>query len=137
MPRGKKTPPEVVYDIIASWAVTDNYQETADNLELPRETVRDVVEAHKDKPEFAELRRKIRGEFSTSAGRIMKKAMSRLEREIDNEDKDIPVNQLVAIVDKLYDKKALADGKPTERTEIIGGDKLSKLAELAGYERKQ
>ena len=41
------------------------------------------------------------------------------------------------IIKLLFDKKALADGKPTERTEIIGGDKLSKLAELAGYERKQ
>lgn len=37
----------------------------------------------------------------------------------------------------LYDKRALADGHPTERTEIIGGDIINKLAELAGYERKQ
>lgn len=47
------------------------------------------------------------------------------------------IKALTTAIGTLYDKKALADGKPTGRTEIIGGDTIDKLAELAGYERKQ
>ena len=46
------------------------------------------------------------------------------------------VKSITTAIGTLYDKRALAEGKPTERTEVIGGDTLSKLAELAGYERK-
>ena len=44
---------------------------------------------------------------------------------------------IVNAIGVLTDKKLLIDGKPTERTEIVGSDKLNKLAELAGYERRQ
>lgn len=47
------------------------------------------------------------------------------------------IKAITTAIGTLFDKKALADGNPTERTEIIGGERLSKLAELAGYERKQ
>lgn len=137
MPRGKKTPPEVIYDIMASWAVTNNYKETARILDLPVTTVKKIVDENKKKTKFEKLCNEKANEFSKKAGQIIQKAMDRLEREIDNEDKDIPVNHLTTVIGTLYDKKALADGKPTERAEIIGGDKLNKLAELAGYERKQ
>ena len=48
------------------------------------------------------------------------------------------VKAITTAIGTLYDKKALADGRPTGRTEIdVGGDTVSKLAELAGYVRKQ
>lgn len=46
------------------------------------------------------------------------------------------VRAITTAIGTLFDKKALAEGKPTERTEIIGDSTLNKLAELAGYERK-
>lgn len=122
---------------MTSWAVTANVNETAKQLGYPESTVRKIVKANKDKPEFAKLCDEKRDNFSKKAECIINKALDRLEREIDNEDKEIPVNHLTNAIGVLTDKKLLVDGKPTERTEIVGGDKLNKLAELAGYERKQ
>lgn len=47
------------------------------------------------------------------------------------------IRAITTAIGTLYDKKALADGKPTDITEIVGGEKLDKLAELAGYERRE
>lgn len=173
MPRGKKTSPEVIYQIMASWAVTDNYKETARDLGIPFTTVKDIVSKNREKPEFVRLRNEKMSEFSQKALEIIQKGLTLLNKRFDRalaseEDLDILIDEIFAtdkeelsqdeknrLINKiralqlydikaittaigtLYDKKALADGKPTERTEFIGGDKLSKLAELAGYERKQ
>ncbi len=173
MPRGKKTPPEVVYKIMTSWVITNNYKETARDLDLPYMTVKSIVDKNKDKPEFVKLRNEKMSEFSSRASEIIQKGLTLLNKRLDRaiaseEDLDLLIDEIYAtdkeelsqdeknrLVSKirtlqvqnmkdittaigtLFDKKALADGKPTERTEIIGGDKLSKLAELAGYERKQ
>lgn len=173
MPRGKKTPPEVIYQIMTSWMVTNNYKETAQNLNLPVTTVKCIVDSNKEKPEFVKLRNEKVNEFSAKASEIIQKGLTLLNKRLDRaiaseEDLDILIDEIFAtdkeelsqdeknrLVNKiralqiqdiraittaigtLFDKKALADGKPTERTEIIGGDKLNKLAELAGYERKQ
>ncbi len=173
MPRGKKTPPEVVYQIMTSWVITNNYKETARDLDLPYMTVKSIVDKNKDKPEFVKLRNEKMSEFSSRASEIIQKGLTLLNKRLDRaiaseEDLDLLIDEIYAtdkeelsqdeknrLVSKirtlqvqnmkdittaigtLFDKKALADGKPTERTEIIGGDKLSKLAELAGYERKQ
>lgn len=173
MPRGKKTPPEVVYQIMTSWVITNNYKETARELDLPYMTVKSIVDKNKDKPEFVKLRNEKMSEFSSRASEIIQKGLTLLNKRLDRaiaseEDLDNLIDEIYAtdkeelsqdeknrLVNKirtlqvqnmkdittaigtLFDKKALADGKPTERTEIIGGDKLSKLAELAGYERKQ
>lgn len=173
MPRGKKTPPELVYQIMTSWVITNNYKETARELDLPYMTVKSIVDKNRDKPEFVKLRNEKMNEFSSRASEIIQKGLTLLNKRLDRaiaseEDLDILIDEIYAtdkeelsqdeknrLVNKirtlqvqnmkdittaigtLFDKKALADGKPTERTEIIGGDKLSKLAELAGYERKQ
>lgn len=137
MPRGKKTSPEVVYEIMTSWAVTKNYKETADALGLPVSTVKKIVDENANEEKFEKLCKEKEQEFSKRADNIIDKAFKRLERELDNEEKDIPVNHLTTVIGTMTDKKLLVEGKPTTRTEVIGGDKLSKLAELAGYERKQ
>lgn len=137
MPRGKNTPPEVIYQIMTSWATTDNVNETAKQLNIAESTVRKIVKANKDKPEFAKLCDEKRYSFSKKADTIIKKALNRLERDINDDEKDIPINHLTNAIGVLTDKKLLLEGKPTTRTEIVGDDKLNKLAELAGYERKQ
>lgn len=173
MSRGKKTPPEVIYQIMTSWTVTNNYKETARELDLPYMTVKSIVDKNKDKPEFVKLRNEKMSEFSTRASEIIQKGLTLLNRRLDRalaseEDLDLLIDEIYAtdkeelsqdeknrLVNKirtlqvqnmkdittaigtLYDKKALADGKPTERTEIVGGDKLSKLAELAGYAKRE
>lgn len=137
MSRGKKTAPETIYKIMASWAITRNYKETADNLGLPVSTVKKIVDEHITEEKFKKLCNEKEIAFTKKADGIINKALNRLERDIDNEDKDIPVNHLTTVIGTLTDKKLLLEGKPTARTEVVGGDKLDKLAELAGYERKQ
>ena len=118
MPRGQKTPPETVYKIMASWAVTGNYQETARQLKVPQSTVEKIVKENKNKPEFVEVCDKKRDEFSKKATQIINKALTRLENELDNYDKDIPINQLTTAIGTLFDKRALVDGEATERMSV-------------------
>lgn len=118
MPRGKKTSPEMVYKIMTSWVLTNNYKETARDLGLPYSTVKDTVLKNKDKDEFVKLRDEKRENFSQNADRIIDKAMKRLEREIDNDECDIPINHLTTVIGTLYDKKALSEGDATQRVKI-------------------
>lgn len=118
MPRGKKTSPEVIYRIMSSWAVTNNFKETSRELNLPVTTVKNIVDANKDKPEFVKLQNEKKEEFSKMADRLIQKAMERLEHRLDDTETDIPVNQLTTAIGTLYDKKALADGATTENVEI-------------------
>ena len=47
------------------------------------------------------------------------------------------VKAITTAVGTLFDKRALAEGKPTANVQFdVGDDKLKKLAELAGYVRK-
>lgn len=173
MSRGKKTPPEVVYQIMTSWMVTNNYKETARDLNLPYMTVKSIVDRNKDKPEFVKLREEKMSEFSKKASEIIQKGLTLIDRKFDRaivseEDLDLLIDEIFAtdkeeltqdeknrLVSKvralqlqdvraiinaigvLTDKKLLLEGKPTSRTEFVGDDKLNKLAELAGYVRKQ
>lgn len=173
MPRGKKTPPEVIYKVMTSWTVTNNFKETAKLLNMPVTTVKCIVDNNKDKPEFVKLRNEKMYEFSNRASEIIQKGLTLLNKRFDRaiaseEDLDLLIDEIFAsdkeelsqdekirLVNKikalqlqdikaittaigtLFDKKSLADGKPTERTEIIGGEKLGKLAELAGYAKRE
>jgi len=172
LPRGQKTPPEVVHQIMASWVVTNNFLQTSRDLGLPFSTVKKIVYDNKDKPEFIKLREKQMEEFSSKASEIIQKGLMLLNRRFDRaitseeelddlieevyfKDKDemtypekqsliakiksLQLQDIKAIttaIGTLYDKKALADGKPTEKVEIIGDDKLEILAELAGYAKR-
>ena len=118
MPRGKKTPPEVVYQIMSSWAVTGNCSETARELNIAASTVEKVVKDNKDNPEFVKVCDEKRKNFSEKASRIIDKALNRLERSIDDNENDIPINHLTTVIGTLYDKKALADGKATENVSV-------------------
>lgn len=118
MARGQRTPPEVVYQIMTSWAVTKSYKGTAEALGLAVSTVKKIVDEHKDDEEFVKLCNEKGQEFSEKASHIIMKAMDRLEREIDDEEKDIPVNQLTTAIGTLIDKKALVDGTATEHVSV-------------------
>lgn len=135
MPRGQKTPPEVKYQIMLSWAVTDNFAETARELNLPVKTVEKVVKDNRDKEEFKVLLKEKREEMAEYATRIMQKTLKRLEKNIDDEEKDIPVNHLTTVYGTLFDKRALMEGKSTVNVGLVGDADIDKLAELAGYKK--
>ena len=116
--RGQNTAPETIYKIMALWATNNNVNGTAKALNLPESTVRKIVMDNKDKEEFKKLCDEKREEFSKMAGRLIKKAAKRLEDELDDVSKVIPVNHLTTVIGTLYDKKALADGNSTDNLEV-------------------
>ena len=116
--RGKKTTPEDIYNIMTSWAVTGSYSETARELNMAQSTVEKIVKENKDKEEFVKVCDEKKSEFSEKASRIIDKALKRLEKEIDNKDRDIPINHLTTVIGTLYDKKALCDGNATGKISV-------------------
>lgn len=103
---------------MTSWAVTKNYKETADSLGMAVSTVKKIVDEHITDEKFEKLCTQKEREFSRRADTIIKKALDRLERSIDDEEKDIPINHLTTAIGTLYDKKALADGDATENVKV-------------------
>ncbi|MGN0163531.1 MAG: hypothetical protein ACI4EA_08150 [Candidatus Ornithomonoglobus sp.] len=133
MGRGKKTPPETIYSIMATQAVTGNARETARQLGLPPTTVRNIVNKCENDPEFVQLGAKKREEFSERAGRVIDKILDAIETKVDTCKDELPLNQLATTLGILSDKKALAEGKPTTTVSITDNADVDKLAELAGY----
>lgn len=115
MARGKQLDNETVYKIMASYFNTNNVSETARELDLPNTTVNDTVNRNIDKPEFVKLREEKKKKFSAKFEKIIDKALTRLEQEIDLQDK-IPVSQLSTVVGTLYDKNRLENNESTENT---------------------
>lgn len=118
MAKGKKTPIEDVYKVMVGYASNKNQEELARYLNMPPTTVRKIVNDNKDKPEFVELCREKEEEFADKATRIIDKALKRLEKELDNEIKDIPVNNLTTVIGTMYDKRALAKGENTSNQSL-------------------
>lgn len=115
--RGKKTSPDVIYEVMTSWAMTNSYSESARELDLPVKTVEKIVKENRDKPEFAKLCQEKKEEFSEKASRIIDKLLAKLERTVDA-DGEIPVNQLTTAIGTLYDKRALSRGESTNNTTV-------------------
>ena len=90
MARGKKTSPELVYAIMLSYFTTNNYEQTAKDLNLPKPTVYHTVQRNKDKEEFKQLETKKKEEFADTATKIIDKGLRLLDRRIttalDNEE---------------------------------------------------
>ena len=96
--RGKKTDTETIYKIMLSGFSTNNFMETARQLELPVKTVEQIFKQNKDKEEFTKLRQEKQEEFVKKADRIINKALDRLETELDKEETNIAVNQLSTVI---------------------------------------
>ena len=118
MARGKKTSLEDVYKVMVGYAGNKNVNDLAKSLGMPESTCRKIILDNQEKPEFVKLCEKKEEEFADKATRIIDKALMRLEKELDNEEKDIPINNLTTAIGTLYDKRALAKGESTENKAI-------------------
>ena len=112
MARGKKTSPEVIYKVMTSYAITHSYNQSANDLGMAYSTVKDIVQANWDKPEFVELRQQKTEEFTDKATEIIDKGLvllkRRMERAIEEEES---LDLLIEHIDDLdedemsYNKK--------------------------------
>ena len=134
--RGKKTAPEDIYRVMTSYAITNNYNETARNLGMAVATVKNIVDDNKNTEEFERLRIEKKDEFSEKASAIIDKILERINKEIDDADKDIPLNHLTTAMGTLYDKRALSNGEMTQNVGFATNLSLDKLAEISGFAKK-
>ena len=82
MARGKKTSPEVIYQVMVSWATTHNYSETARELGMAMTTVEKIVKVNKDKPEFVKLCDEKKKNFADKATDIIDKGLELIDRRL-------------------------------------------------------
>lgn len=115
MARGKKTDTEKVYQVMQLWFTYGNSAEVGKILNMPDGTVRDIVNRHKEEPEFIELRDKTRRKYSKDFEEILDLAITRLKTEIAVQDR-IPVSQLSTVIGTVYDKNRLENNESTENT---------------------
>lgn len=118
MAKGKKTSPEVIYQVMTSWAMTNNFSQTARDLNMAVTTVEKIVKDNKDKEEFVRLCNDKKDSFVEKADEIIDILLERIVREATNNEKEIPLNQLTTALGTVYDKRALAKGESTENTKI-------------------
>lgn len=118
MAKGKKTDNETIYKIMISMFSTNNFSETARQLDMPESTVEKIYKENKDKEEFVKLCEEKKDEFAEKATRLIDKALNRLEKVLDDDEEKIPVNNLSTVIGTLYDKRNLAEGKATVNTDI-------------------
>lgn len=136
MARGKKTEPEMIYKVMVSYAITHNNVETARQLGIPESTVRKIVEDNKNSDEFRKLCDQKKDEFAEKTSRIIDQILERIEEEVVDRDKDIPLNHLTTAMGTLYDKRALSRGESTQNIDFATNVSLDKLAEISGFAKK-
>ena len=127
MAQGKKTDSQTIYNIMDSYFETRSYAQTSRNLGIPESTVEKLVKEHIKDQEFRELWAKKKEDFATKADMLIYKAMDRLNKELDSQDK-ISVNNLSTVIGTLYDKRTIANngGTPNVEIKIVDNSNLEK-----------
>lgn len=119
MARGKKTDFKDVHAVMADWFYTQNYNETAKRLNIPANTVNDIVTRHKDDEQFVKLRAECTEELSNMAKRTLHKSMRLLERKIDRAlNKE---EELDTLIDEIL---------TTDRSELSDSEKQALIKKL-------
>lgn len=129
--RGKKTDNETIYKIMLSVFSTNNFSETARQLNLPVKTVEKIYKENKDKEEFTKLCQEKKEEFTETATRIINKATNLMEKRLDlaNEHE----NELEELIEEIWktDKKDMNETKKKALVSKIAGMQLYSIKELA------
>lgn len=131
MSKGKKTDNETIYKIMISMFSTNNFSETARQLELPITTVEKIYKENKNKEEFVKLCNEKKEEFAETATRIINKATNLMEQRIDLATEH--ESELEEIIDEIWmtDKKEMNETKKKALVSKISGMQLYSLKELA------
>lgn len=130
MPKGKKTDNETIYKIMLSMFSTNNFSETARQLELPESTVEKIYKENKDKDEFVKLCEEKKDEFVKNATRIISKASQLLEKRLDTALNS--QDELEEIIDQVWkmDKKGFNEAQKRAIVNKIAKMQLNSLSEI-------
>ena len=131
MPKGKQTPPEVVYQVLTSWATTNNYSETARDLNLPESTVRKIVADNKDKPEFATLCDEKKKDFADKATAIIDKGLKILDMRLSTAlDKQYALDRLIDEIDSA-DEEEIPYKQKMRAISLIEEAQIQKIKDIS------
>lgn len=119
MSQGKKISPELVYKIMASYAVTGNYAQTSRELGVPYTTVRQAVGKNSEKPEFVKLSDETKESFAEAATNIIEKGLTLLNRRFER-----AINQ-EAILDDFIEEIA-----ETNKLQLSQQEKTALISKL-------
>ena len=122
MPKGKPIEPEMIYKIMASYAVTNNYSETARACNLGVSTIRNIVMENRDKEEFRELFERERESFAEKASEIIDKGLALLNRRISTALRY--EEELEMLIDEIY---STSQDEITAREKIALVNKIKNL----------
>ena len=122
MARGKKTSPEVIYQVMTSWAVTNNYNETANALNMAVSSVKKIVQDNKDKPEFVKLCEDKRATFADKATEIIDKGLMLLKRRMDR-----AIEEEETLDDLIEDIWAMDDKEMSQQTKTATVNKIKNM----------
>jgi len=134
MARGKKLKMQTVYNIMTSYIVTGSYTETSRLLNIPISTVQRVVETNRDKPEFVNLRKQKKEEFSEKSSAVMDMLLEAIRQKAEKlltDEKMLDKTKLTEIttaIGTLYDKMALTQGESTTTVSFILPEEVKKFA---------
>lgn len=122
MARGKKTDNETIYKVMISMFSTNNFSQTARDLNMPITTVEKIYKDNKDKEEFVKLCNNKKEEFVAKADKIINKATELLDKRLTTAlEKQ---QELDLLLDTIYDVSD-EEMKPKEKLEIA--KKLSRI----------
>lgn len=114
MAKGKKLETLDIYKIMLCYFATRNYSEVERQLGIPRQTVEKIYNEHKNDEEFIKLCQQKKDDFIEKANRIIDKALNRIEKELEENEK-IPLNQLATTLGIVADKKNIVETGAVEK----------------------
>lgn len=131
MPRGKQTPPEVVYQVLTSWATTHNYSQTARDLGMAMTTVEKIVKDNKDKPEFVRLCDEKKKDFADKATEIIDKGLELINRRLSVAlDKQDELDRLIYEIENT-DEEELSYKQKMTAINLIRETQIQKIKDIS------
>lgn len=127
MARGIKIDNQKIANVIASYALTNNYSATARECGVSANSVKNIIIKQKNEnaQEFEKVCTDKKEEFSTRANRIVDKALILLERRFDtalnNQD------ELEELIDTIFKCSEDGEDKVTRKEKVDIAKKLSRL----------
>jgi predicted transcriptional regulator len=131
MPKGKQTPPEVIYKVMTSWATTNNYSETARALNMAESTVRKIVSDNKDKEEFARLCDEKKKDFADKATEIIDKGLELINRRLSVAlDKQDELDRLIYEIESS-DEEEISYKQKMSAISLIQEAQIQKIKDIS------
>ena len=100
----------------------ENINSICDRYNISRAYLYKLINNYKDKGLYEKIINNSitenRRKFAKKVDAIMNKALDRINNELNDEEKEININQLTTTLGILYDKNALETGKATSNQEI-------------------